>query len=110
MSDIEFHKSPRGGRVATVCHDNAAKLNVIDGDGAEALAAAIRRAGEGTISDHRTLETGSTGRRGYTIAARVSGQSLWIARFQPGCQMPPIMPTFRARRSVPARVLATGAA
>ena len=45
-TDIEFRESPRGGRVATVRHDNAAKLNVIDGDSAGALAAAIRRAGE----------------------------------------------------------------
>jgi len=43
---VEFQDNPRGGRVATVCHDNAAKLNVIDGDGAEALAAAIRQACE----------------------------------------------------------------
>ena len=45
-TDIEFRESPRGGRVATICHDNAAKLNVIDGDSAEALAGAIRRACE----------------------------------------------------------------
>ena len=45
-TDIEFRESPRGGRVATVFHDNAAKLNVIDGDGAEALAVAIRQACE----------------------------------------------------------------
>ena len=45
-TDIELRESPRGGLVATVCHDNAAKLNVIDGDGAEALVAAIRRACE----------------------------------------------------------------
>ena len=43
---IEFRESPRGGNVATICHDNAAKLNVIDGDGAGALAAAIRQACE----------------------------------------------------------------
>lgn len=43
---VEIQDNPRGGRVATVCHDNAAKLNIIDGDGAEVLAAAIRRAGE----------------------------------------------------------------
>ena len=46
-TDIELRESPRGGLVATVCHDNAAKLNVMDGDGTEALAAAIRRACEG---------------------------------------------------------------
>ena len=27
---VELQNSPRGGRVATVCHDNADKLNVID--------------------------------------------------------------------------------
>ena len=43
---VDFKDDPRGGHVATICHDNAAKLNVIDGDGAEALAVAIRRAGE----------------------------------------------------------------
>jgi enoyl-CoA hydratase/carnithine racemase len=43
---IDFQDNPRGGRVATVCHDNADKLNVIDGEGADALGAAVRRAGE----------------------------------------------------------------
>ena len=43
---VDFQDGPRGGRVATICHDNAAKLNVIDGDSAEALAAAIRQACE----------------------------------------------------------------
>ena len=42
---LEFHDCPRGGRVATVCHDCADKLNVIDGDGGDALANAIERAG-----------------------------------------------------------------
>ena len=42
---LEFHDAPRGGRIATVCHDYADKLNVIDGDGADALADAIERAG-----------------------------------------------------------------
>ena len=41
---VEFGDSPRGGRVATVCHDNTDKLNVIDRDGAEALSGAIRQA------------------------------------------------------------------
>ena len=44
--DIRGH--PRGGRVATVCHDDADKLNVIDGDGAGALSAAIERAAGST--------------------------------------------------------------
>ena len=43
---VEIADSPRGGRVATVCHDNAARLNVIDSESAGALIAAIREAGE----------------------------------------------------------------
>ena len=48
MSEVwtSFRDHSAGGRVATVCHDNADKLNVIDGEGAAALAAAVRRAGE----------------------------------------------------------------
>lgn len=48
MTDInvEIEDSPRGGHVATVCYDNVAKLNAIDGAGADALSAAIRQAGE----------------------------------------------------------------
>ena len=42
---VDFRHNSHGGRVATVCHDNADKLNVIDGEGAGALAAAVRRAG-----------------------------------------------------------------
>ena len=38
---IEFRESPRGGRIATVCHDNADKLNIVDRESNEALAAAI---------------------------------------------------------------------
>ena len=41
---IDFQGSSHGGQVATVCHDNVAKLNVIDGDGADAVSAAIERA------------------------------------------------------------------
>ena len=41
---VEFREHPRGGHVATVCHDNADKLNVIDRSGADALRAAIERA------------------------------------------------------------------
>ena len=40
---VELHDSPRGGRVATICHDRADKLNVIDHEGAEALSVVIRR-------------------------------------------------------------------
>lgn len=43
---VEIADSPHGGHVATVCFDNADKLNAIDGDGADALSAAIRQAGE----------------------------------------------------------------
>ena len=43
---VEIADSPRGGRVATVCHDNAARLNVIDSESAGALIAAIRKAEE----------------------------------------------------------------
>ena len=43
---VEIEDSPRGGHVATVCYDNAEKLNAIDGAGADALSAAIRQAGE----------------------------------------------------------------
>ena len=40
----EFMESSRGGLVATVCHDNAGKLNVVDRESTEALVAAIGRA------------------------------------------------------------------
>ncbi|MDE0059377.1 MAG: enoyl-CoA hydratase [Defluviicoccus sp.] len=43
---VEFADNPGGGRVATVCHDNADKLNVVDRDATEALGRAIRQAGE----------------------------------------------------------------
>ena len=43
---IEFEDNAHGGRAVTVCHDNAAKLNVINQDDADALAAAIERVGE----------------------------------------------------------------
>lgn len=46
MSEIrtEFMESARGGLVATICHDNAGKLNVVDRESTDALAAAIGRA------------------------------------------------------------------
>ena len=47
---VEFRDGPRGGRVATVCHDNAGKLNVVDRESTEALAAAI-----GQVCGHRDL-------------------------------------------------------
>ena len=43
---VEVSDSPHGGHVATVCYDNADKLNAIDRAGAGALSAAIRQAGE----------------------------------------------------------------
>ena len=58
---IEFQDSTRGGRIVTVCHDNADKLNVIDGDGADALSAAIVRAGE--ASDVRAIVLRGAGER-----------------------------------------------
>ncbi len=43
---VETGDGPSGGRIATVCHDNEAKINVIDRKSAEALSAAIRQAGK----------------------------------------------------------------
>ena len=40
---IELNDNRNGGRVATVCYDNRAKLNVVAKDDADALAAAIAR-------------------------------------------------------------------
>ena len=47
MSDIrvDLSDNPKGGRVATVCHDRSDKLNVLGKGDAEALAAAVERAG-----------------------------------------------------------------
>lgn len=42
---IEMRDHPRGGRVATVCYDNRAKLNVVAKDDADALAAAVEEVG-----------------------------------------------------------------
>ena len=42
---IDLDDNPNGGRVATVCYDNEAKLNVVAKDDADALAAAIERVG-----------------------------------------------------------------
>lgn len=42
---VEIGENPHGGRIATVCHNNAARLNVIDSESAGALSAAIREAG-----------------------------------------------------------------
>ena len=42
---VGLHDNPNGGRVATVCYDRADKLNVVGKEDADALAAAIARAG-----------------------------------------------------------------
>ncbi len=44
---IDLDDNPNGGRVATVCYDNEAKLNVVAKDDADALAAAIERVAAG---------------------------------------------------------------
>ena len=71
MSDIhiEFQDSSRGGRVATVCHDNADKLNVIDGDGADALSAAIEQAG--ASRDVRAIVLRGAGERAFIGGADI---------------------------------------
>ena len=71
MSEIhvEFHDSPRGGRVVTVCHDHADKLNVIDATGTEALAAAIRRAGDSR--DVRVVVLRGAGERAFIGGADI---------------------------------------
>ena len=61
---VEIADSPRGGRIATVCHDNSARLNVIDSESAEALIVAIREAG------------GSPGVRGVVL--RGAGERAFI--------------------------------
>ena len=66
---IEMEESPRGGRVATVCHDNAAKLNVIDRDGTDALATAIRKAGE--RSDVRVIVLRGAGESAFIGGADI---------------------------------------
>ena len=66
---LEFHDGPRGGRVATVRHDNANKLNVIDRDGAEALGDAIRRAAEST--DVRVIVLRGAGDRAFIGGADI---------------------------------------
>ena len=67
--DIEMAESPRGGRVATVCYDNAAKLNVIDRDSADALGAAIREAG--AHRDVRVIVLRGAGERAFIGGADI---------------------------------------
>ena len=66
---VETEESPRGGRVATVCHDNEAKLNVIDRDSADALCAAIREAGE--LRDVRAVVLRGAGERAFIGGADI---------------------------------------
>ena len=66
---VETEDSPSGGRVATVCHDYEAKLNVIDRDGAEALGAAIREAGE--YRDVRVIVLRGAGERAFIGGADI---------------------------------------
>ena len=71
MSEIQldFQDNVRGGRIATVCHDNADKLNVIDGDGADALSAAIERAGGSR--DVRVIVLRGAGERAFIGGADI---------------------------------------
>ena len=71
MTDVhvEIGDSPHGGRVATVCYDNAKKLNIIDRDGAEALGAAIQRAGESR--DVRVIVLRGAGERAFIGGADI---------------------------------------
>ena len=66
---IYFRESPRDGRVATVCHDNEAKLNVIDRRGAGALSTAIERAGESR--DVRVIVLRGAGDRAFIGGADI---------------------------------------
>ena len=71
MSEVrtDFQEYPHGGRVATVCHDNADKLNVIDGDGADALSTAVERAGESR--DVRVIVLRGAGDRAFIGGADI---------------------------------------
>ena len=66
---VETADSPHGGNVMTVCHDNAARLNVIDSEGAEALSAAIRQAGENP--DARVIVLRGAGERAFIGGADI---------------------------------------
>ena len=65
----DFQEHPHGGRVATVCHDNADMLNVIDGDGADALSTAVERAGESR--DVRVIVLRGAGDRAFIGGADI---------------------------------------
>ena len=65
----ELRESPRGGRIATVCHDNVDKLNVVDRESTEALAAAIGQAcGHG---DLRVVVLRGAGERAFIGGADI---------------------------------------
>ena len=66
---VETGDSPRGGRIATVCHDNEARLNVIDRESAEALSAAIRQAGRSP--DVRVIVLRGAGGRAFIGGADI---------------------------------------
>ena len=66
---IDFQDSPHGGRVATVCHDNPDKLNVVDGASAESLGAAVERAGESR--DVRVIVLRGAGDRAFIGGADI---------------------------------------
>jgi len=65
----DYQEYPHGGRVATVCHDNADKLNIIDGDGADALSTAVERAGESR--DVRVIVLRGAGDRAFIGGADI---------------------------------------
>ena len=66
---VETADSPQGGRVATVCHDNAAKLNIVDSDAIEALGAAIREAAD--TSGVRVVVLRGAGERAFIGGADI---------------------------------------
>ena len=71
MSDVrtDFQEHPRGGCVATVCHDNVDKLNVIDRSGADALSVAIERVGGSR--DARVIVLRGAGERAFIGGADI---------------------------------------
>ena len=88
--DVDFEDGSRGGRVAVVRHDNAAKLNVVDRDAAEALAAAIRRAGEG--AEIRAIVLRGAGERAFIGGADIRE----MVDLTPGTARPFIVSLHRA--------------
>ena len=66
---IDSEEHPRGGHVATVCHDNAEKLNVMDRSGADALSAAIERTGGSR--DVRVIVLRGAGERAFIGGADI---------------------------------------